>query len=379
MILTLLILFAFFLLHYIFFLKNILVGLKKVREEKNNTNNNEFVSLIIPFRNEEENLIESIKSITSQTLGKDRYEVLYVDDNSDDNSAKILETILKEKENNIRVLKSPFTSEERAHKKKALKYAIENSNGEIIITTDADCHHGSEWLETMVNSFDENTGFVSGPVEFISNGNLFSDLQKIEFSSLILVGAGLIGIKQPIICNAANLGFRKSVFNKVGGYEDNLNISSGDDEFLMQKISRDTDYDVKFCYDKKAISFTEPNKNIEQFYQQRKRWASKSLHYIKKSIILKLVLIFLFYLGIIIQLLLGIFYNKIFLLSFAISFFVKVLMDYFVVQNGSKDLFTKVGNMKFALAEILHIPYILISAISGIFGNYKWKGREIKR
>ncbi len=377
MILALLILFTGLLLHYVFFLKNILVGLKKVREEKSDKKNNEFISVIIPFRNEEENLIKSVKSLSSQTLDKNRYEVIYVNDNSNDDSVKVLEAAIAE--SNIRILNSPFILGERAHKKKALRFAIENAKGEIIITTDADCHHKTEWLATMVNSFEKNTGFVSGPVEFISNGSLFNDLQKIEFSSLILVGAGLIGIEQPIICNAANLGFRKKAFNEVGGYEDNLNISSGDDEFLMQKISHDTNYEVKFCFDKKAISFTEPNKNIEQFYQQRKRWASKSLHYIKKSTILKLVLIFLFYLGIVIQLLLGFFYDKIFLISFAISYLLKVLMDYKVVQKGSENLFKKIGNIKFAIAEVLHIPYILISAVSGIFGNYKWKGREIKR
>lgn len=372
----LLIIFAVILLHYIYFLKRIIKGIKKVSEEKLTKTYNEFISVIIPFRNEEDNLLRSVKSITEQSLDKTRYEVFYVDDNSDDNSLQVLEEA--KKENNIQILKSPFSAEERAHKKKALDYAIANSNGEIIITTDADCTHGKDWLKTMTNMFDKQTGFVSGPVEFIENDKLFSKLQKVEFLSLILVGAGLIGIKRPIICNAANLGFKKSVFKKVGGYKDNLNISSGDDEFLMQKIAYNTNYNVKFCFDKNAISFTEPNKDIEQFYQQRKRWASKSLHYIKKTTILKLVLIFLFYLGVIVQLFLGIFSNKIFLLSFAVSFLVKIIMDYLVVQKSSKKLFKKTNDSIFFTAEFLHIPYILISAISGLFGNYSWKGRKIK-
>jgi len=190
----LLIIFTVLLLHYIFFLKNILKGIKKVSEEKLTKSYNEFISVIIPFRNEEENLLRSVKSITEQSLDKTRYEVIYVDDNSDDNSLHVLEEV--KKESNIKILKSSFSAEERAHKKKALNYAIENSNGEIIITTDADCTHGKDWLKIMTDMFDEQTGFVSGPVEFIENENLFSKLQKVEFSSLILVGAGLIGNKQ---------------------------------------------------------------------------------------------------------------------------------------------------------------------------------------
>ena len=168
----------------------------------------------------------------------------------------------------------------------------------------------------MTNYFDKETAFVSGPVEFESDGSLFHELQKLEFSSLILVGAGLIGIGKPIICNAANLGFRKSVFNEVGGYEDNLNLSSGDDEFLMQKIARETNYKVKFCFEKEAKSFTKPNNSISEFYQQRKRWASKGFHYKDYGIVLKLILIFLFYLSLPAQIILGLFLSKLYLLYF---------------------------------------------------------------
>ncbi len=373
----LLIIFLFLLLNYLLFLSDILKGLKIVSKNKNILNSKSFVSIVIPFRNEEENLLKSLESITSQDYDKNNFEVIYVDDNSDDNSVKVIEKSIKS--SNITILKSPIASDERGHKKKALKYAIENCKGEIIITTDADCVHNKNWLSSMVNMFDEETGFVSGPVKFISDGTLFSELQKIEFSSLILVGAGLIGIKQPIICNAANLGFRKSVFDEVGGYEDNLNISSGDDEFLMQKISSRTNYKVKFCNNKKTISFTNPNKSIDEFYQQRKRWASKSLFYINRTTIAKLVLIFLFYLGLIVQLFLGIFSNKIFLFSLAISFLLKIIFEYLIVIQEGKKLFGKPSTFHFIIAEFIHIPYILVSSISGIFGNYKWKGRKIER
>jgi cellulose synthase/poly-beta-1,6-N-acetylglucosamine synthase-like glycosyltransferase len=208
---------------------------------------------------------------------------------------------------------------------------------------------------------------------------LFARLQALEFAGLILSGAGLIGNNFPMIASSANLAFRKSVFDEVGGYEDNLNLTSGDDEFLMQKISRTTNYKIKFCFDKEAISYTDPNKTLNQFYQQRKRWASKGFHYIDKKIIIKLILIFLFYLSFPLQLVLGILFNKIFLGTFVISILIKFFSEFSIVNNGSKELFGKPKFFTFLLAEFLHIPYILISGISGIFGNYKWKGRKIKR
>ena len=257
--------------YYLIFLIKIVNGLKIVKNDLDSNSLNEFVSVIIPFRNEENILQRNLASVESQSFPKDRYEIIYVDDNSDDNSVKVIEDNISS--NNVRIIKSENNFNDRAHKKLALKMAIENSKGEIIITTDADCFHRRDWLSTMVKKFDMETGFVSGPVEFVDDGKIFSKLQKLEFSSLIVVGAALIGINEPIICNAANLGFRKSVFKLVNGYEDNLNLSSGDDEFLMQKISTRTDYKVKFCYDKNAVSYTHPNKTIKEFVNQRKRWA----------------------------------------------------------------------------------------------------------
>ncbi len=363
--------------YYLIFLIKIVNGLKIVTNDLDSNSLSEFVSVIIPFRNEEKILQRNLASVESQSFPKDKYEIIYVDDNSDDNSVKVIEDNISS--NNVRIIKSGNNFNNRAHKKLALKMAIENSKGEIIITTDADCFHRRDWLSTMVKKFDMETGFVSGPVEFVDDGKLFSKLQKLEFSSLIVVGAALIGINEPIICNAANLGFRKSVFKLVNGYEDNLNLSSGDDEFLMQKISTRTDYKVKFCYDKNAVSYTHPNKTIKEFVNQRKRWASKSFYYVKKSITLKLLFIYIFYLSFLIQFLLGIFYDKLFFVSLMFNFIFKVFTENQIVRRESTDLFKKVSLKLFLLAEILHIPYIILAGFSGLFGNYEWKGRKVKR
>ena len=371
------IIFALLSLNYFIFLLSIVRGIRIVKNDKSENDNKNFVSVIIPFRNEEENLLKNLASIESQSVPKTQYEIIYVNDNSDDNSVNVLENA--KSWSNVKIINSDLNLEERGHKKIALTKAIEEAKGEIIITTDADCIHGRDWLKTMINKFDDETAFVSGPVEFIEDETTFSKLQRLEFSSLILVGAGLIGKDEPIICNAANLGFRKSVFNLVNGYEGNLNLSSGDDEFLMQKIANETKYKIKFCFDDKAKSFTQPNSTISQFFNQRKRWASKSLYYVKKSTTLKLVMIFLFYLGIIAQLILGLFYNQLFWLSFFFSMILKVITEYQIVQIDSKELFTPANLKIFFLAELLHIPYIIISGFSGLFGNYEWKGRKIKR
>ena len=371
------IIFALLSYYYLIFIINVVKGIRVVKNEIAENENNEFISVIIPFRNEENTILDNLASLESQSISKDRYEVIYVDDNSNDNSVEILGNAIQSK--NIFIIHSDAKTEKRAHKKLALQKAIRLAKGELIITTDADCVHGRDWLKTLSNMFDYKTAFVSGPVEFIDDESTFTKFQRLEFSGLILVGAGLIGLKKPLICNAANLGFRKSVYEMVGGYDDNLNLSSGDDEFLMQKISRETSLQIKFCFDRSAMSYTKPNSTLSEFFNQRKRWASKSFYYVKKSTTFALTLIYLFYLGLLVQLILGIFYSDLFFLSLGFSLMLKFVTEYQVVQIESEELFSKVNAKLFLLAEFFQIPYIIISGISGLFGNYKWKGRKIKR
>ena len=203
--------------------------------------------------------------------------------------------------------------------------------------------------------------------------------QRIEFAGLVISGAGLIGINKPVICNAANIAYRKTVFDQVNGFDDQLKLSSGDDELLMQKIWKETEYKIKFCPDKKAVVKTIPNKSIPEFYQQRKRWASKGLFYADKLLILKLILIFLFYLSIPVEIFLGIFLSTKFFVILLAGLLFKAFFEYLVLKRGTELLFDKKLLRPFIFAEILHIPYIIISGISGIFGNFTWKERKVSR
>ena len=158
--------FAFLLFHYIFFLQRIIRGLSNLKLQQNEILPYEFISIIIPFRNEQENILRNLKSIEAQFYPEEKFEVIYVDDFSDDRSKEILMKNISK--NNIKILSVPEDYSKNAHKKRAIRFGIENAKGEIIVTTDADCIYDEEWLQTFLVSFDSLTGFVSGPVEFIS-------------------------------------------------------------------------------------------------------------------------------------------------------------------------------------------------------------------
>ena len=377
MINLLILIFLILLFYYSYFLVSILIGLLKLKPITKKDPVPEFVSVIIPFRNEEYNILSNLKSIESLNYPEEKFEVIYVDDSSTDNSLKILKSSVNKE--NIKVLSLPENLGTTARKKQAVNFGIENSKGEIIVTTDADCFHSPDWLLSLLSALDDKTGFISGPVEFTNENNFFAELQNIEFAGLILTGAGLIQMKRPVICNAANIAYRKRLFESLNGFHDDLHISSGDDGFLMQKIHRDGSYNIKFCLNKDAVVKTKSAQSLQQFYQQRKRWASKSIYYSDKKLIIELILIFFFYSGLVIQFFLGFLVSKIFFFLLFDSLFIKFLLEFLILKMGNKILFPGLKLRYFLLAELFQIPYILLSGIAGLFGNFTWKERKVKR
>lgn len=371
------IVFLLLLIHYAYFLIKIIKGLGRLYTPNQNRVSDHFISIIIPFRNESKNILDNLVSIQELNYPEDKYEVIYIDDNSTDNSCELICT--NKKNSNILVLKLQNEIAEKGNKKRAIQFGIEKCRGDIIVSTDADCTYHTNWLINLINCFDSGTAFVSGPVGFEEPHGIFAKFQKVEFEGLVLAGAGLIGSENPAICNGANMAYTKKAFREVNGLNDNISLSSGDDVLLMQKISRLTDYKVVFCSSREAVVLTQPEGRISDFFNQRKRWASKSLDYIAKGLTLKLILIFMFYLGIIIQLfLIGAGYS-VFLITFILSMSLKAILEYIIIRKGESLFFSRNKRSIILLTELLQVPYILISVTAGILGNFTWKDRKIKR
>jgi len=340
-------------------------------------NKNSYISIIIPFRNESVAILDNLESLIQQNYPIDKFEVIYVNDHSTDDTLVKLNNAINAK--NIFVYSVDESALIKAHKKRAIELGIKKAKGDIIFFTDADTVCNPEWIKSMISCFDDITAFVAGPVQFSNSKTFFEKIQQLEFAGLILSSAGLIGANKPMICSSANLGFRKNVFIEVGGYDNLMNLSSGDDELLMQKIAHDTEYKIRFCFDKAALVSTTANKSFAEFAQQRKRWASKGLFYKNKFITIQLLLIFLFYLGLIIQLVMGLTINNYFILSFLLSFIIKMGIEFTVLKKGIGILINEIKLKIFFAAEFIHIPYILYSSIAGAFGKFTWKERELKR
>ena len=239
------------------------------------------LSIIIPSRDEEANILNIIEDIAEQDYPKNLYEVIIVDDNSGDATPDIVNNfILHQSALQIKLINVAEDHPNSAYKKKAISLAIEVATGDLIITTDADCRMGKQWLSSIAGFYESvKPKMIVGPVSFHNEKSYFEKMQTVEFLSLIGITAGAISIGRPIMCNGANLAYEKSSFFDVGGFGDD-SFSSGDDVFLLLKLKKHFgNKSVRFLKNENAFVFTEAKKNFREFLHQRTRWASKNKGY----------------------------------------------------------------------------------------------------
>ena len=344
------------------------------------------VSILIAARNEENNIESSLKDILSQDYPHELFEIIVVDDNSIDRTNEIVnKLIIENPSNNIKLLHLETAN----GKKQAISLGIDNAEGELIITTDADCRMGKYWLSTIVNYYEtKHPKMIIGPVCFQNEKSLFQKFQSLEFLSLIGITAGSASLNTPMMCNGANLAFERSIFYQTGGFANNNNIASGDDMFLMMNIASLFPASIHFLKNYNAVVYTEPKSKLNDFLSQRKRWVSKTRKYFKadnknsiinlnSKIMLVAVIVYLLNLIMAVTLISGIFFHQL-IYIFIFLFIIKSLIDYPILEGITEFMGKNKLLRYFVITQFLNIFYVSIIGIAGSILKYEWKERTIK-
>ncbi|MFN4082795.1 MAG: glycosyltransferase [Bacteroidia bacterium] len=329
-------------------------------------------TVIIPARNEEKNLKHCVESIINQNYPQELIEIIIVDDNSDDNTFAIADDF-RIKYKNITILKT--NDFKVSGKKHAITIAIQNAKNDYCVLTDADCRCSENWL-LSINSFlqKNQTVFIYAPVTF-TEYTLFQKIQALEFAGLVGIGGAAINLKNPNMCSASNMVVLKNVFIEVDGYKDNLHLSAGDDELLLQKIFKHYPNQVYFLKSKQAIVTTDANHTVKQLTDQRRRWVSNSTKYENIYITLILIGAYIFNFSIAFNLIYGIF-NQSFLICGLVQLILKIIVEGGFLYNVLK-LFNKQYLIRYLLlAQPLHIFYVIVIGIWANINAYNWKGRQ---
>lgn len=346
-----------------------------------------YVSVIIPARNEAENISACLADFLQQDYPRDSFELIVADDHSEDNSARIVERFISDNPTlSIRLLKMHEREKMHLFKKHAISEAISISSGELIITTDADCRRGPQYISTLAQYYIQfRPEMMSAPVVFSNEKSWFEKIQSLEFLGLIGIGAAAIKNKSPFLCNGANLAFTKSAFVRVGGYSSSKNISSGDDTQLMNKIaainkeggvaSRGKE-NIHFVKSVEAIVTTEAQHSLQSLLNQRKRWASKIPAQMSAFTVFIAVIAYLLHAGLLLSGILMCYNGNV--LFFLIPLIIKIIPE-FVFLSGVSSFFKKTSLLfLFLPAQIVYPVYISIVGLASMTGDYQWKGRKVQ-
>jgi len=338
-----------------------------------------FFSIVIPARDEANNIGACLASILANQYPAQLLEIIVINDHSTDQTALIV-TAMQQQHPQIKLINLvDFVAPSlNAYKKKAIELAIDQSKGDWIITTDADCLVPENWL-TLFDGYIQRTGsvFVAAPVQFRNTGSFIALFQVLDFMSLQGITAAAVGAGAHTMCNGANLAYEKKAFYQVGKFAGIDAIASGDDMLLMQKIKTNFPDKLGFLFHQGAIVKTLPMPNWKQFINQRIRWASKGTHYQDKSIFWVLLLVYLMNLSVLLLFLLGLFQIE-YLTKFFYLLLFKTGVELFFLYPVSRFFGQSAELLYFPIMQPLHICYTVIAGWLGKFGNYQWKGRKTK-
>ncbi|WP_197492224.1 glycosyltransferase [Arachidicoccus ginsenosidimutans] len=337
-------------------------------------------SIIIPARNEEENIDKCLSSIFNNNYPADLYEVIVIDDDSNDNTAAVVQQFQSQhKQLRLLHINDLLNGEKiNSYKKKAIESAIHVANSNYIVTTDADCIVSENWLSNFDN-YIQQTGkkFIAAPVSFIDNDTFLGRFQCLDFLSLQGITAASVSAGFHSMCNGANLCYEKDVFFKVNGFSGIDQLASGDDMLLMHKIQQQFPDAIGYIYLKSAIVQTLPMLTWKTFINQRIRWASKATNYNDIRITLVLWLVYILNVLLLATLVLAFFHPFDFIYWFALLF-LKTIVELLFMQKVA-TFYEQESLLKwFAVMQPLHILYTVVAGLLGKFGKYQWKGRKVK-
>lgn len=333
-------------------------------------------SILIPFRNEAAHLPALITDLLALSYPRLQFEVLFLDDGSQDESVKVIRKLLEESELDWQLIDTTIAGS--TGKKHALLQGISRAQHPWILTSDADVRLPSNWLR----SFDALAGknglkLICGPVAQFSGKRWIEGFQWLDHLSLQAVTRGLFGWKRPLFANGANMCYSKDLFETVGGFEGNMQHPSGDDLFLLEKVRLYDSKSIGYINDPEAAVTTYPLTDWPSLVQQRVRWVGKARYQRSKGIKVLGFLVVWTNLLLLAYPLLG-WLDPALWGPILVGFILKIVTDAFVIFQSGVFFSSRPRLHRFLGASLFYPVFSLWVFFAGLGGRFQWKGRQLK-
>ncbi len=227
------------------------------------------ISIIVPAYNEQKTIAKSIQSLLN--LNYQNYEIIVVDDGSTDQT---FQQASQFQNSNLKVI-----HQDNKGKSLALNNGINNSNGEIILTVDADTTLEKQALRKIADRFENNEklGAIAGNVKVKPEPKLLNNLQSAEYATginLIRKGQSVVGCVMIVPGPVAAL--KRETLQKAGYFSTQ---TFAEDFDLTLNILKNN---YKIEYEEKSIAYTDAPKNVEDIIKQRRRWYRGMIQVLEK-------------------------------------------------------------------------------------------------
>ena len=338
------------------------------------------VSVVVAARNEESRIGTCLALLTAQDYPAQHYEIIVVDDGSTDGTAAVVEALAS----NGPVATRLVRAEGGAGKKAAMARGVDQSSGEIVLTTDADCQVPPTWISAMVSHFAAaDVGMVIGFSQIGAPGESYTWLAGWEAEDFLLLMAaamGSAGAGHPMAASGQNLGYRRVAWAQVGGYTSVMQRVSGDDALLLQLIRRTGCWRVRFASDGGGAAVHPPCSGLGALLRQRARWASNGPYLLHLDPILFL------------HLCLTLSVNALLVATpvlwasglvpapvLAAAWTAKVGAE-LALHGRAARVFRRADLHRFFPLWALFQPcYVILAGVLGMAGRISWKGRQYRR
>ena len=281
---------ALFVAQVYWYARYICAPARKMRRDKKLTANSQEpiaetpgVSVILCAHNESYNLSQYLQALLCQDYPA--YEVIVVDDGSEDSTREIVESYCTQ-DPRLHMTFVPGEARVGSTKKLALTLGAKAAQYDYLLLTDADCVPESKyWIREMMEGFEDvqsdkvqsTKDIVLGFSPYFETDGHVNRLVRYDtlFNGLHYLGAALCG--HPYMGVGRNLAYRKSLFFESGGFTHMMTSKAGDDDLFVNHVA--TKQNTAVVLSRKSYMWSVPKRTFKEWWQQKRRHISVSPAY----------------------------------------------------------------------------------------------------
>lgn len=333
-------------------------------------------SVIIAVRNGEKNINRLLNALKNQTYNG-KMEFIIVDDESVDKTFNIIHEFIQI-DPRFKYLSSKDGDSKLSFKKRALDIGIKNAQYDHLLFTDIDCIIQDLWVEAMILDFTDDTDYLIGYSEANDVTTSASKFQKTDFFMLLSASRGMVNNNSPWACSGQNQGYRKSLYNAVGGFSKISEQPQGDDSLFLLLCRKTKNININFASLPGSFVISRPELTWRTFLKQRIRWAGDSKVFWKFNIPFYITSITTFLLNI------GIIASPIIygLSIFKSSWFINIILlkfiaEFILLSKGSQAFdrqFPIINFLQWFIIQPIYVAAVSLGSILNI--SPVWQGRR---